>query len=143
MLDITKLECQILKILVRLNYFFGFLLKKYLSKFLKVISLEIIFFIFLVFWVLFGQNIASSFLIGALIHVLGMLYSSVIMLGSKAISVKGEVSKFYLAEFGKWGVVVTLFVLTFVFLDIQNPLVFFLAFAFAALLTMITNKKFL
>ena len=65
------------------------------------------------------------------------------MLGSKAISVKGEVSKFYLAEFGKWGVVVTLFVLTFVFLDIQNPLVFFLAFAFAALLTMITNKKFL
>jgi len=72
-----------------------------------------------------------------------MLYSSVIMLGSKAISVKGEVSKFYLAEFGKWGVVVTLFVLTFVFLDIQNPLVFFLAFAFAALLTMITNKKFL
>ena len=92
---------------------------------------------------MFGQNIASSFLIGALIHVLGMLYSSVIMLGSKAISVKGEVSKFYLAEFGKWGVVVTLFVLTFVFLDIQNPLVFFLAFAFAALLTMITNKKFL
>ena len=65
------------------------------------------------------------------------------MLGSKAISVKGEVSKFYLAEFGKWGVVVTLFVLTFVFIDIQNPLVFFLAFAFAALLTMITNKKFL
>ena len=65
------------------------------------------------------------------------------MLGSKAISVKGEVSKFYLAEFGKWGVVVTLFVLTFVFIDIQNPLVFFLAFAFAALLTMITNKKLL
>ena len=65
------------------------------------------------------------------------------MLGSKAISVKGEVSKFYLAEFGKWGVVVTLFVLTFVFIDIQYPLVFFLAFAFAALLTMITNKKFL
>ena len=30
-----------------------------------------------------------------------------------------------------------------VFIDIQNPLVFFLAFAFAALLTMITNKKFL
>ena len=105
-----------------------------------LLETSIIFFIFLVFWVLFGQN---SFLIGALIHVLGMLYSSVIMLGSKAISVKGEVSKFYLAEFGKWGVVVTLFVLTFVFLDIQNPLVFFLAFAFAALLTMITNKKFL
>ena len=108
-----------------------------------LLETSIIFFIFLVFWVLFGQNIASSFLIGALIHVLGMLYSSVIMLGSKAISVKGEVSKFYLAEFGKWGVVVTLFVLTFVFIDIKNPLVFFLAFAFAALLTMITNKKFL
>ena len=92
-----------------------------------LLETSIIFFIFLVFWVLFGQNIASSFLIGALIHV----------------SVKGEVSKFYLAEFGKWGVVVTLFVLTFVFIDIQNPLVFFLAFAFAALLTMITNKKFL
>ena len=108
-----------------------------------LLETSIIFFIFLVFWVLFSQNIASSFLIGALIHVLGMLYSSVIMLGSKAISVKGEVSKFYLAEFGKWGVVVTLFVLTFVFIDIQNPLVFFLAFAFAALLTMITNNKFL
>ena len=55
-----------------------------------LLETSIIFFIFLVFWVLFGQNIASSFLIGALIHVLGMLYSSIIMLGSKAISVKGE-----------------------------------------------------
>jgi len=62
------------------------------------------------------------------------------LLVRKAKSIKEEVRRFYIAEFGKWSISVTLFALIFLYLDIAEPLLFFGAFIFSNLVTIFFTK---
>ena len=55
-------------------------------------------------------------------------------------SIKEEVRRFYIAEFGKWSISVTLFALIFLNIDVSNPVIFFGAFIFANLTTIFLHK---
>tara|TARA_B110000008_G_scaffold261173_1_gene282349 strand:- start:50 stop:394 length:345 start_codon:yes stop_codon:yes gene_type:complete len=94
-------------------------------------------------WFFSDIYIASSFLFGAGVSYFSNAYSAYMLLVYQARSIKEEARRFYIAEFGKWSITVTMFALIFFFIDIAKPLVFFGAFVFSNLVTifLIKTKK--
>jgi F0F1-type ATP synthase assembly protein I len=78
---------------------------------------------------------ASSFLCGAGVSYFSNAYSAYILLIYKAKSLKEEARRFYIAEFGKWSIAVTLFALIFLYVNVTEPLIFFGAFIFSNFIT--------
>ena len=113
--------------------------------FFRNLTLELCIFIItaLIVWFLSDINIASSFLYGASVSYISNTYSAYMLLVYQAKSIKEEARRFYIAEFGKWSITVTLFALIFLFVDIAKPIVFFGAFVFSNLVTifLIKTKK--
>ena len=113
--------------------------------FFRNLTIELCIFIItaLIVWFLSDINIASSFLYGASVSYISNTYSAYMLLVYQAKSIKEEARRFYIAEFGKWSITVTMFALIFFFIDIAKPLVFFGAFVFSNLVTifLIKTKK--
>ena len=57
-----------------------------------------------------------------------------------AKSLKEEARRFYIAEFGKWSIAVTLFALIFLYVNVTEPLIFFGAFIFSNFITIFFTK---
>ena len=93
-----------------------------------------------VFWFFSDIYMASSFLCGAGVSYFSNAYSAYILLIYRAKSLKEEARRFYIAEFGKWSISVTLFALIFLNIDVSNPVIFFGAFIFANLTTIFLHK---
>ena len=110
--------------------------------FLRKLIIELCIYISIasVFWFFSDIYIASSFLCGAGVSFFSNAYSAYMLLVYKAKSIKEEVKRFYIAEFGKWSISVTLFALIFLYLDIAEPLLFFGAFIFSNLVTIFFTK---
>ena len=108
-----------------------------------IIELFIFTIITLIIWFLVDFNVAFSFLCGASVSYVSNTYSAYMLLVYQAKSIKEEARRFYIAEFGKWSITVTLFALIFLFVDIAKPIVFFGAFVFSNLVTifLIKTKK--
>ena len=58
----------------------------------------------------------------------------------QARSIKEEARRFYIAEFGKWSIAVTMFALIFLYIDVVKPLIFFGAFIFSNMITIFFTK---
>ncbi|MBT7543295.1 MAG: hypothetical protein HN613_04475 [Gammaproteobacteria bacterium] len=93
-----------------------------------------------ILWYFFDIRVASSFLYGVSVSFLSNAYSLYVMLIYRAKSIKEEVKRFYIAEFGKWSISLVMFALIFLNLDEAKPLIFFAAFIFANLLTIFFIK---
>ena len=93
-----------------------------------------------VFWFFSDIYMASSFLCGAGVSYFSNAYSAYILLIYKAKSLKEEARRFYVAEFGKWSIAVTMFALIFLYVDVLKPLVFFGSFIFSNIITIFFTK---
>ena len=93
-----------------------------------------------VFWFFSDIYMASSFLCGAGVSYFSNAYSAYILLVYKAKSLKEEARRFYIAEFGKWSIAVTLFALIFLHVNVTEPLLFFGAFIFSSFITIFFTK---
>ena len=93
-----------------------------------------------VFWFFSDIYMASSFLCGAGVSYFSNAYSAYILLVYKAKSLKEEARRFYVAEFGKWSIAVTLFALIFLYVNVTEPLLFFGAFIISNFMTIFFTK---
>ena len=93
-----------------------------------------------VFWFFSDIYMASSFLCGAGVSYFSNAYSAYILLIYNAKSLKEEARRFYIAEFGKWSIAVTLFALIFLYMNVTEPLIFFGAFIFSNFITIFFTK---
>ena len=113
--------------------------------FLRKLIIELCIYISIASLIWFFSDIylASSFLFGAGVSYFSNAYSAYMLLVYQAKSIREEARRFYIAEFGKWSITVTLFVVIFLFVDIAKPIVFFGAFVFSNLVTifLIKTKK--
>ena len=113
--------------------------------FLRKLIIELCIYISIASLIWFFSDIylASSFLFGAGVSYFSNAYSAYMLFVYQAKSIKEEARRFYIAEFGKWSITVTMFALIFLFVDIAKPVVFFGAFVFSNLVTifLIKTKK--
>ena len=105
-----------------------------------IIELSIYISIASVFWFFSDIYVASSFLCGASVSYFSNAYSAYILLVYEAKSLKEEARRFYIAEFGKWSIAVTLFALIFLYVNVTEPLIFFGAFIFSNFITIFFTK---
>mgnify|MGYP006226259657 FL=1 len=110
--------------------------------FLRKLFFELSIFVVIasILWFFSDIDVAKSFLYGASVSFLSNSYSAYMLLFYKAKSIKQETRRFYIAEFGKWSISVTLFALIFLNIDVSNPVIFFGAFIFANLTTIFLHK---
>ena len=93
-----------------------------------------------ILWYFFDFGVVSSFLYGVSVSFLSNAYSLYVLLIYRAKSIKEEVKRFYIAELGKWSISLVMFALIFLNLNVANPLIFFVAFIFANLVTILFIK---
>ena len=110
--------------------------------FLKKLFFELSIFVVIasILWFFSNIGVTTSFLYGASVSFLSNTYSAYMLLEHQAKSLREETRRFYIAEFGKWSISVTLFALIFLNVDVSNPIVFFGAFIFANLITIFIHK---
>ena len=105
-----------------------------------IIELSIYISIASVFWFFSDIYMATSFLCGAGVSYFSNAYSAYILLVYKVKTLKEEARRFYVAEFGKWSIAVTLFALIFLYVNVTEPILFFGAFIFSNLMTIFFTK---
>ena len=93
-----------------------------------------------ILWFFSNIGVTTSFLYGASVSFLSNTYSAYVLLVHQTKSIREETKRFYIAEFGKWSISVTLLALIFLNVDVSNPIVFFGAFIFANLITIFIHK---
>jgi len=93
-----------------------------------------------VLWFFSDINLAASFICGVSVGFLSNAYSAYMLLIYQARSIKEEARRFYIAEFGKWSIAVTMFALIFLHIDVVKPLIFFGAFIFSNMITIFFTK---
>ena len=93
----------------------------------KSFGIEIIIFVAIAFFlgILANKDVAISFLVGVGINIVPKCYSAAILFGTRSRSIKEEIRHFYIAEFGKWALVILMFALCLVELVyLVNHLIF-------------------
>ena len=110
--------------------------------FLRKLVIELCIYISIasVLWFFSDINLATSFFCGASVGFLSNAYSAYMLLIYQARSIKEEARRFYIAEFGKWSIAVTLFALIFLYIDVIEPLVFFGSFVFSNIIAIFLIK---
>ena len=110
--------------------------------FLRKLFFELSIFVVIasILWFFSNIDVATSFLYGASVSFLSNSYSAYMLLFYKAKSIKQETRRFYIAEFGKWSIAVTLFALIFLYVNVTEPLIFFGAFIFSNFITIFFTK---
>ncbi|MEC7885668.1 MAG: ATP synthase subunit I [Pseudomonadota bacterium] len=108
----------------------------------KSFGIEIIIFVAIAFFlgILANKDVAISFLVGVGINIVPKCYSAAILFGTRSRSIKEEIRHFYIAEFGKWALVILMFALVFAFFDITYPFVLFMGFLLACITTIFFKK---
>ena len=110
--------------------------------FLRKLIIELCIFLIIasILWFFSDTNIASSFLYGVSVSFISNAYAAYMLLVYQAKSIKEEAKRFYIAEFGKWSIAVTMFALIFLYIDVVKPLIFFGAFIFSNMITIFFTK---
>ena len=73
-------------------------------------------------WFFSDIDLATSFFADG-VGFLSNAYSAYMLLIYQARTIKEEARRFYIAEFGKWSIAVTMFALIFLYVDVLKPLV--------------------
>ena len=93
-----------------------------------------------VMWFFSDIDLATSFFCGVSVGFLSNAYSAYMLLIYQARTIKEEARRFYIAEFGKWSIAVTMFALIFLYVNVTEPLIFFGAFIFSNFITIFFTK---